>query len=132
MIDPTLDFAAYYADGGDPDRDCVRLYEWHKLLWGRPVPSVTPFVLEVIYDRGYGMALRTSDGREFWLGSDGIIPTWSTEGWTRWLAPELVAEIEKDVDDFYRVGSTIGGYLLFPRNRVGQAGSTINQARGTR
>jgi hypothetical protein len=85
-IDPDLDFASYYQDGGDPDRDCERLYVWHRALWGRAVPGVDPFQLEIIYNRGYGMRLRSAGGAEFWLGSDSIVPTWSTPGWTRKFA----------------------------------------------
>ena len=106
-------------------------FTWQRALWGRAFPGVAPFDLEVIYDRGYGMRLRAADGVEFWLGSDGIIPTWSTPGWITRFAPDLVAEIEKNSNDFYRVGSTIGGYIVFPRHRTGQTGSTINQLRGT-
>jgi hypothetical protein len=130
-IDPDLDFASYYHDGGDPDRDCERLYQWHRALWSRAVPGVAPFELDVIFDRGYGLRLRVGAGAAFWLGSDGIIPTWSTPGWTMRFVPDLVAEIESDENDFYRIASTIGGYIVFPRNRMGQTGSTINQARGT-
>ena len=73
----------------------------------------------------------SSSGRlAVWLGSDGIIPTWSALGWTNRFGPDLVAEIGKDSDDFYRIASTIGGYMVFPRNRAGQTGWTINQARG--
>ena len=88
-IDPNLDFASFYEDGGDPDRDCERLYLWHRALWGRTVPGVGPFELEVSYERGYGMRLRSTDGAEFWLGSDRMIPTWSTPGWTYRFAPDL-------------------------------------------
>jgi hypothetical protein len=84
----------------------------------------------VIYDRGYGLSLHAADGSQFWLGSDGMIPTWSSAGWTKRFGADLVAEIAKDAGDFYRVASTIGGYVVFPRNRIGQTGWTINQARG--
>ncbi len=76
------------------------------------------------------MSLRTAGGPLFRLASDGVIPTWSSRGWARWFDADLAAEIAKDADDFHRVASTIGGYILFPRNSIGQAGSTINQARG--
>jgi hypothetical protein len=130
VIDPDLDFASHYRNGGDPDRDCKRLYGWHRALWGRVVPGVGPFELAVIYDRGYGLRLRSADGAEFWLGSDGMIPTWSSPGWTSRFAPDLAAAIAKDAGDFYRVACTIGGYIVFPRNRVSQTGWTINQSRG--
>ena len=129
-IDPDQDFAAYYGDGGDPDRDCERLYAWHRALWSRAEAGVAPYRLEVIYDRGYGLSLHAADGSQFWLGSDGMIPTWSSAGWTKRFGADLVAEIAQDAGDFYRVASTIGGYIVFPRNRVGQTGWTLNQARG--
>ncbi|MGD8199425.1 DUF6994 family protein [Ornithinimicrobium sp. W1679] len=129
-IDPDLDFASYYDLGGDPDRTCQRLYLWHQALCSRAVDGVGPFVVDVVYDRAYELSLRSADGPALRLGSDGIIPTWSTPGWTWRFAPELVAEIERDEDDFFRVASTIGGYVLFPRNGEGQTGWTINQARG--
>lgn len=130
LIDPDLDFASYYAGGGDPDQACERLYLWHQALCTRPVAGVGSFEIEVTYDYAYGLSLRTTDRATFRLGSDGIIPTWSTAGWTSRFAPELVAEIEQDTDDFFRLASTIGGYVLFPRNGEGQTGQTINQARG--
>jgi hypothetical protein len=130
-IDPDLDFASYYQTGRDPDRDCERLYQWHRALWGRSVPGAAPFELEIIHDRGYGLRLRSAKNPEIRLASDSIIPTWSTPSWTNRFAPDLVAEIAKDANDFYRIACTIGGYIVLPRNRTGQTGQTINQARGT-
>ena len=130
LIDPDLDFASYYRRGGDPDRDCERLYLWHQALCSRPVEGVGPFEIEVTYGSGYELRLATAGGATFRLASDGIIHTWSTPGWTSRFTPELVAEIGRDVDDFFRIASTIGGYVVFPRNSDGQSGATINQARG--
>ena len=42
----------------------------------------------------------------------------------------LVAEIATNAAGFHRIASTIGGYVVFPRNRAGQTGWTINQSRG--
>ncbi|SOC51081.1 DUF6994 family protein [Ornithinimicrobium cerasi] len=129
-IDTELDFASYYHGGGDPDQTCERLYLWHQALCSRPVEGVGPFEIEVTYDYAYGLRTHTADGATFRLGSDGIIPTWSTSGWTSRFTPDLVTEVEADTDDFFRIASTIGGYVLFPRNGEGQRGHTINQARG--
>ena len=126
--DPDTDFASHYSNDGDPDADCRRLYSWHRALWGRPVPGISAFELDVIYDRGFEMSLAAPDGARFRLASDGMIPTWSK--WKRAFNADLVAEIARDADDFYRVASTIGAYIVFPRNRMGQTGDTINQARG--
>ena len=130
LSDPDEDFSSHYRNGGDPDRDCPRLYSWHRALWGRFVPGIADFQLDVIHGRGFEMSLRAGDGSKFRLASDGIVPTWSSPGWTRSFRTDLVAEVAKDTDDFYRVASTVGGYILFPRNRMGQTGRTINQARG--
>lgn len=130
-IDPDVDFAAWYADGGDPDRDCEQLARWHQVLWSRPVTGVEPFALDVIYDRGYELRLTTKAGAEFRLAGDGIIATYSYGGWLTKFDPETLAEVTRDPVPFYRVASTIGGYLLFPRNGQGQTGPTINQVRGT-
>lgn len=131
-IDPDLDFASYYEAGGDPDRDCERLYLWHQALCSRPVDGVGPLSAEVEVNFNYAYELRlvAGDGSTFRLGSDGIIPTWSTPGFISRFSPELAEEIARDTDDFFRVASTIGGYVLFPRNGQGQTGQTINQARG--
>lgn len=123
-------FASFYDGGGDPDQSCERLYLWHQALCSRPVEGVQPFRVEVTYDYAYGIRLHTREGAAFRLGSDGIIATWSTAGWTYRFPPDLVAEIEQDSDDFFRLASTFGGYVLFPRNGQGQTGPTINQARG--
>ena len=108
LIDPDLDFASYYQDG-DPDRSCERLYLWHQALCSHRVDGVGPIETEISYDWANGLRLTTADGATFRLGSDGIIPTWSTPGWTKRFSPELVAEIGLDTDDFFRIASTIGG-----------------------
>jgi hypothetical protein len=129
-IDPDLDFASWYKNGDDPDCKCERLYVWHRALWSRAVPGIAPFQLDVVHRRCYGIQLRAEDGSQFWLGSDSIIPTWSRGARTKRFGPDLVAEIAKDSDDFFRIACTIGGYILFPRNRSGETGQTINCVRG--
>ncbi|MEI6665641.1 MAG: hypothetical protein WCL53_05755 [Chloroflexota bacterium] len=131
-IDPDADFATYYKSGRDPDETCKRLYQWHQMLWGRTVHGVAPFQLEVAYRGRFELNLITADGKRFRLGSDGIVNTWTSPGWARRYAfgSDLVAEIAADTDDFYRIASTIGGYIVFPLNSPDQAGNTINQARG--
>jgi hypothetical protein len=128
-IDPDFDFADDYRNGRDPDRWSQRLYDWQLLLWSRNVSGIKPFELEVVWSAGYTMRL-TADGRSFRLASDGLMQTWSTPGWRRRFAPEVSEEIEADRSDFFRIASTIGGYLLWPLNRPDQDGHSINQVRG--
>lgn len=128
-IDPDLDFAEDYRKGSDPDRWSQRLYDWQLLLWSRKVAGLKPFELEVVWSAGYTMRLTTAN-RSLRLASDGLMQTWSTPGWRRRFAPEVFEEIEADRDDFYRIASTIGGYILWPLNGPGQSGQSINQTRG--
>lgn len=129
-IDPDLDFAGHYDGGGDPDQSSERLSLWHRAICSLPVAGVPPLQLDLTYDYAYGLLMRTQDGASFRLGSDGIIHTYSTAPWLRRFAPDVAAEAVADRHDFFRVASTIGGYLLFPRNGPGQSGPSINQARG--
>ncbi len=109
-----------------------RLYSWHELLWGRRVEGVQSFDVAIRYTYRYELELTTHDGQKMRLGSDGMINTWTSPGWASLFGFEsdLVREINADVDDFYRVASTIGGYIVFPLNGEGQSGQTINQVRG--
>ena len=66
-----------------------------------------------------------TDIGKFYLGSDAI--THSYKNHTR--KAHIVKQILKDVDELYDKGSTIGGYILFPNNRIDKK-HTINQARG--
>jgi hypothetical protein len=131
LIDPDRDFAEDYRSGRDPDAGSSRLYEWHLALWSREVPELEPFDLTVVWDRRYTIRLATTDGRSFRLASDGLMQTWSAPGWRHRLSRPVVEEIAADRDDFERIASTIGGYLLWPLNRSGQVGQSINQTRGT-
>lgn len=131
-IDVNLDFAEGYRTGRDPDAYSERLYQWHRALWTRLVVGVERLDLEIV-DSGWGYEmLLTAGRRSFRLASDGIVATWSYGGCLDWFTADVRAEIERDVDDFFRIASTIGGYLLFPRNGPDQHGPTINQARGTK
>ena len=129
-IDVEVDFASYYLERRDPDRDSKLLYQWHQRLWGREVPGVGPFRLDVEWAGGYGLRLHDNGGNQFRLGSDAMVPTWSSLGWARRFDPALVAEIASDRGEFFRLSSTIGGYIVLPRNSPGQTGQTLNQARG--
>lgn len=130
LISVEDDFAAFYGDGGDPDRSSQRLYEWHQRLWGRHVDGLTPFTLELVLKVPYGIHLTTASEEQFWLSSDSMINTWSTPRWTRRFSPDVAAEAAANRDGFHRYASTIGGYILWPLNRSGQTGHSINQARG--
>jgi hypothetical protein len=125
-IDITFDFRSDTPPRRDADTFSPRLRTYHRLLWSKPLPSGTPFDLEVWRAAPPYYFHHISDLGDFWLSSDAVVPTFSR-------APELkdlLAHIpQKEVDAFNRLGYTIGGMMVFPANRV-DGKMTINGARG--
>ena len=62
---------------------------------------------------------------EFFLGSDAITHSYKNQKRKHWLTKQ----IPNDVDELFEMGSTIGAYTLFPKNKIDNK-FTINQARG--
>jgi hypothetical protein len=69
---------------------------------------------------------RSELGKEFFLASDSVIPTFIRWGFAK-AHPELCPEQENEA--FMALSYTIGGMMIFPGNRI-QGKWTINQARG--
>ena len=61
----------------------------------------------------------------FYLGSDAITHSYKNHKRKKWLTDQ----IPTDVDELFNTGSTIGAYIVFPKNRI-DGKHTINQARG--
>lgn len=107
---------------GDPDRDSRKLYDAHKLLWSKELPSRKTFALEIKNDR-YGRLL-IKNNLCMNLSSDRMCPHFDGkynnrfEGWLSKLEREELK---------YKV-RTIGGHIVFPAHR--KNGFTINQSRG--
>ena len=118
------DFNVYSdADGGDPDSTSATLRRYHKILWSKALPNGKPFDLS---DDKKGVYLyHKSELGEFFLGSDAITHSYKTHKQKHWLTKQ----IPNEVDEIFDAGSTIGGYIVFPNNRIDGA-YTINQARG--
>lgn len=123
-IDITFDFRSDTPPGRDPDTFSPTLRTYHRLLWSKPLPSGTPFDLEVGNPPYYFH--HTSELGEFWLSSDAVVPTFSR---ARELADIMEQLPQAETDAFIRLGYTIGGMMVFPANRV-NGRMTINGARG--
>lgn len=62
---------------------------------------------------------------EFWLASDTVVPTFRKQKHIKHILDQVSGELET----FRNIGYTIGGMMVFPRNRVSRQ-MTINGARG--
>jgi hypothetical protein len=111
------------AGGKDPDSASPTLRKHHQLLWSKSLPSGTLFSLD--QEAGSYLAHRSELG-EFTLSSDTIINSLRA---TKRNAAVIEQIANSDLDTFQRLGSTIGGKLIFPSNRV-EGKPTINVARG--
>ena len=97
---------------------------YHQLLWSKELPNGDLFDLSIRNPGHY--LLHKSIRGEFSLASDGMIPSY--RNWKR--AQELIVLIdETEIAEFQRLAYTIGGSIVFPRNRVDRK-MTINGARG--
>lgn len=111
------------ANGGDPDSTSATLRCYHKMLWSKKLPNGEIFELT---DKKSGAYLfHSSELGEYLLGSDAITHSYRNHKRKTWLTQQIHYEVK----NLYDLGSTIGAYILFPKNRVDKQ-LTINQARG--
>jgi hypothetical protein len=120
-IDITFDFRLDTPEGRDPDTYSKTLRRYHKLLWSKRLPCGAFFGLDDTIS-GHYLYHRSTLG-EFSLSSDAVIPTFKWNERIRTLIPE------GELKAFNAAGYTIGGMMVFPRNRI-DGKWTINQARG--
>lgn len=122
IIDTKFNF---YSDsnGGDPDSASPTLRRFHKLLWSKPLPSGK--LLELRDDRKGAYLYHVSELGEFFLGSDAITHSYKNQKRKKWLTDQIPTES----NELFDTGSTIGGYIIFPKNKI-DGKQTINQARG--
>ncbi len=111
------------AKGGDPDSTSPTLRLYHKLLWSKPLPNGQVFELDNKRNDTY-LYYKSNLG-EFHLSSDAITHSYRKQKRKQWL----VKQIPKEVNDLFDTGSTIGAYIIFPKNKIDNK-YTINQARG--
>jgi len=110
--------------GLDPDSSSETLKQYHKLLWSKNLPNGKLFSLDDTKDKIY--LYHKSELGEYYLSSDSIIHTYSK--WKR--TQHIIQQIPKDeIELFFGLSYTIGGFILFPANRINGA-NTINGERG--
>ena len=124
LVDITFDVRTD-SNGKDPDNSSITLRQYHKILWSKHLPGGKLFDLD---DRTSGVYLyHKSELGEFNLSSDSIIHTYFKWKRTQHIIKQIPNE---EMSHFYNLAHTIGGYLVFPRNKINQL-PTINQERGT-
>lgn len=122
LIDINFNFYSD-ASGGDPDSTSPTLRRYHKILWSKPLPNGKNF--ELIDNKKGAYLYQNSELGEFFLGSDAITHSYKNQTRKHWLTKQIPSE----VDELFDIGSTIGAYTLFPKNKIDNK-FTINQARG--
>ncbi len=123
-IDTSFDFRSDTPPGRDPDKHSATLRCYHQHIWNKPLPSGDYFELTVPSSGGY-LSHRSAAG-EFHLASDGIINSYIT---TKRVADILEQVPENLPIELTNLSYTIGGFILFPGNRIDNK-MTINGARG--
>jgi hypothetical protein len=121
-IDTSFDFRDDVARGQDPDGHSPKLRRYHRRLWSKDLPGGRRFAL---VDTGRYLRYESRDV-DLWLSSDWITNSFAT--WRR--MQHIVSQVaQSEVEEFLRVGSTIGASIIFPATQI--AGGTINRDRGT-
>ena len=127
-IDTTFTMYSDTPDTKDPDTYSRTLRDYHLFLWSKQLPNGKLLTLTAEQTPPYYLQYR-SDSDDYWFSSDGILHTYSR--WTQDPMAGIVKSLQKaDIDTFYDLASTIGGYIIFPANQINRK-PTINQIRGT-
>ena len=122
-IDINFNFYSDTPKGKDPDSYSSTLRSYHRILWSRELPNGSLFKL----DETIPMRLHhKSELGEFVLSSDSIAHTYSNIKSKTDIVKKIDAE---ELVKFVSLCSTIGGYIIFPSERINNQ-MTINGARG--
>ena len=115
----------FYSDSGgkDPDSYSPTLKKYHKLLWSKPLPSGKVFTLSDTESDSYLTYISAQE--KISLSSDSISNSYRDKK----ALSSIVQDLSKEVEEFRNLGSTIGGYILFPSKKI-DGKMTINGARG--
>jgi len=111
------------ATGPDPDSSSPTLKKYHKLLWNKSLPNGKVFTLSDETTETY-LSYRSAE-QVINLSSDSISNSFRNKK----KLSEILKDLSTEVEDFRNIGSTIGGYILFPSKKI-DGKITINVARG--
>ncbi len=118
FIDTSFDTRSY-AGGKDPDSYSATLRSYHRYLWSKKLPNGKELILDEWLNN-------TSDACNFLFSSDSISN--SLRGQKDYQ--HMISQIDRNIiEDFVTKGSTIGGYVIFPKRKI-NGKMSINQERG--
>jgi hypothetical protein len=119
-----ITFNVYSDSGGkDPDSHSPTLKKYHKILWSKPLPSGKIFTLSDTESDSY--LTYNSAQEKASLSSDSISNSYRDKK----VLSSIIKDLTKEVEEFRSIGSTIGGFILFPNKKI-DGKMTINGARG--
>jgi hypothetical protein len=113
------------AKGKDPDTYSKTLNSYHHYLWSKFLPNGVMFNLESIGDYKYHL-IYNNDSFIMKLSSDSIIHPYHYFKRMQHIISQIP---QKDIEYFHHIGATIGGYIIFPSEKINGKG-TINTVRG--
>jgi len=124
-IDVSYNFRADIKDPRkfDVDRDSEYLHRYHHILWSRKFKGKRIFDINLSLNRPYYFNWNSQK-----LTSDSIINTFRSKK-NRIIQSVIKEFSEKEMDEFQNIGSTIGGFIIFPGRKINHS-LTINQSRG--
>ena len=123
IIDISFDVYSDTPKGKDPDTHSPTLRRYHKILWSKPLPNGANFDLD---DNTPKVLHHHSELGEFFLSSDSIGHTYSRVKSMSHIVDQIPP---KEINSFFSLASTIGGFILFPARRIDNK-MTINGSRG--
>jgi hypothetical protein len=124
QIDINFDFYSDTPPNKDPDSYSPTLRSYHKLLWSKSLPSGAEFKL--VDTTPYVYLHHKSELGEFFFSSDAITHSYKHVIKMSQIISQVPSE---EVDSIFHHGSTIGGYTIFPANKINN-NPTINGMRG--
>ena len=126
-IDTDFKFYTDTPPGKDIDTYSKTLCQYHSLLWSKPLPGGMSFDLVASKSAPYFLSYFSERGDQR-LTSDSIIHTFSR--WKDLGMVEIIGSFAEDeIREFYDLGTTIAGYIIFPGSIVDKK-PTINGIRG--
>lgn len=127
-IEPRMDVTTDFQDDAgrrDPDSFSSQLQGYHQILWSKPLPGGAIFTLTADRIGSVRVLRHQSELGDFVLSSDTLANS------NRGRLPGFYAAMGHESNTaWHRDGGTIGGRLVFPRNKI-DGKQTINQRRGT-